>query len=466
MNPIYDTDPADPADAADPSDLLDSDASLGDYAPRERPVPCEFRTGRAGTGKSFQVMKQAAEDPSWAVLSSTTGVSSINLGCTTLNSLLGYFDEASLQDIYLSGLLTRKLRSFADAGIRNLLIEECSMLTAPALDLLYRAAEDVARLPAVKEPLGIILVGDFAQLPPVKGRWCFEAQCWPKFAAATNRLTTVWRQSDPKFLDALDAVRRGDGAEAAARLTAAGVEWHTSLATEFDGTTILPKNEMVNRYNAMALDRVRGASIVVASRRWGKQRSEWGQNKRTGEWGVPQQAEFKVGAYVMLLANKFDDSRQLVYANGDCGHIEDYDGGAGVFKVRLVRNGEVVAVERLARNVAQKDRPDNWPPHPRGKEPVYPATWIGRPHKSRDGYVLGQVEFYPIRLAYASSVHKSQSLSLDRVQLDYRDRFFGSPAMLYVAVSRARSLAGLRLVGQREVFQMRCQADPKVREFL
>lgn len=444
----------------DPADGLDAPLAM----PREREVPCEFRTGSAGSGKTFNALKQAAEDPSWAVLSSTTGVSAINLGCTTLNSLLGYFDEASLQDIYLSGTLTRKLRALADAGTRNLLIEECSMLTAPALDLLYRACEDVARLPAVKAPLGIILVGDFAQLPPVKGQWCFEAQCWPRFAQATTRLTKIWRQSDPRFLDALNAARRGAGAEAAAMLTDAGARWETGLHTEFDGTTVLSKNDQVGRYNAMALDRVHGKAIVVTSRRWGKQRSEWGQNRRTGEWGVPQQAEFKVGAYVMLLANKFDEGRELVYANGDCGHIEDYEGGA--FKVRLVRNGEVVTVERLARNVAQKDKPDGWPEYPRGKEPIYPVTYMGKQHRTRDGYVLGQVEYYPLRLAYASTVHKSQSLSLDRVQVDFRDRFFASPAMLYVALSRCRTLAGLRLVGQRERFAQHCKSDLRVARFL
>jgi hypothetical protein len=165
----------------------------------------------------------------------------------------------------------------------------------------------------------------------------------------------------------------------------------------------------------------------------------------------------------MLLANKFDEG-QLVYANGDCGHIEGYEDSE--FQVKLVRNGEVVSVGRLARNVAQKDKPDGWPSHPRGKEPIYPTTYVGRQHRTRDGYVLGQVEFYPLRLAYASTVHKSQSLSLDRVQIDFRDRFFGAPAMLYTGLSRVRTLAGLRLVGQREVFQMRCQADPKVQQFL
>lgn len=73
----------------------------------------------------------------------------------------------------------------------------------------------------------------------------------------------------------------------------------------------------------------------------------------------------------------------------------------------------------------------------------------------------GAVRFYPLRLAYASTVHKSQGLTLDRVQIDFRDAFFASPSMLYVALSRAREAQGLRLVGTPEQFARRCQADPR-----
>jgi ATP-dependent DNA helicase PIF1 len=80
--------------------------------------------------------------------------------------------------------------------------------------------------------------------------------------------------------------------------------------------------------------------------------------------------------------------------------------------------------------------------------------------------VEGQVQFWPVRLAYASTVHKSQGLSLDRIQCDIRDQFFGQPAMAYVALSRCRTLAGLRIVGQRERFIRQCNTDARVRRWL
>jgi ATP-dependent exoDNAse (exonuclease V) alpha subunit len=76
------------------------------------------------------------------------------------------------------------------------------------------------------------------------------------------------------------------------------------------------------------------------------------------------------------------------------------------------------------------------------------------------------VEYFPLRLAYATSVHKSQSLTLDKVQIDFRNNFFGQPAMLYEAISRCRSLQGLRLVGQSDVFIKRCNIDPRIAKWL
>ena len=446
----------------DPADGLDAPLAMS----REREVPAQAILGAAGVGKSYEVMRRASEDPQWAQLSSTTGISSINLGCTTINSLLGYFDTASLHDLYLQGRLTQKLLDIAEQGYQNLLVEEVSMLDGEQLDLLWRALQEVAQSPRVERPLGLVVVGDFAQLPVVKGHWAFEAQCWDAVAANTLRLTEVKRQHDPKFLAALHATRRGAGAEAAALLTEAGLEWHTGLDTEFDGTTILPRNDMVNRYNLSALDRVRGTKFSVSSQRWGKQRSEWSQSKRTGEWGIPPQSEFKIGALVMILANKFVEG-ELVYANGDTGHVEEWDDKTREVVVRLVRTGECVRIGAITRDVAQKDAPDGWVGPGRGHKEDRFSGYLGRTHRNKSGaYVLGQISYYPLRLAYATTVHRSQSLTLDRVQVDIRDHFFKSPAMTYVAISRCRTLAGLRLVGQRERFAQHCKSDPRVARFL
>lgn len=441
--------------------LLPDDLSAEQAAPREdHPVPCERLIGAAGTGKTYQLLQRTKDDPEYGLLTATTGISAVNLGAITIHSTLRYSDTASLRDAFLSGRLARTLHAIARSH-RRLIVEEYSMADGEQLDLWYRGVEEANRYADVSEPLGILLVGDLAQLPPVKAKWVFEADCWEKFAQNTVRLDKVWRQAGGPFLDALNHTREGRGGLAAEILAAAGARFETQLDPNFEGTTILPKNQNVNRYNAMALDRVPGERFHLTARRWGRQRSEWSENPRTHEWGIPPRLELKLDAYVMILANAPDFS----YVNGDCGHVRDFDEHG--IDVELVRTGKVMRIDKIVRGMEMAEEPDGW----MGERiaPVMDAgEYIPRQHyraKMRR-YVLGQVEYLPVRLAYASTVHKSQSLTLDRVQVDYRDPFFGHPAMLYVALSRCRTLEGLRMVGSRERFAAQCKMEAKVREWL
>lgn len=445
----------------------------------EREVPCEFVCGVAGSGKTYNVVKACNDDPSYGLLTATTGIASVNLGAITVHSTLKYSDTTSLRDAFLRGSLTRILRGLAKQ-YRRLIVDEISMCDADQLDLWYRALQGVSRWQDVEVPMGLTLVGDFAQLPPVKARWAFEADCWTKFAEHTTRLTKVWRQDGGAFLDALNLIRCGEGGAGAEVLTGAGATWHTQLDPNFEGTTILPRNDMVSRYNMMALDKVRGEVIRVQSRRWGQQRSEWGQNRRTLEWGVPQELVLKRGAYVMCLANAPDMDGGFSYVNGDCGWVVDYDcpppkqqalpsdcTSGDFIVVKLARNGKEVLVNRLVRDVGSPDKPDAWSGQhiSKGEDS---GQYLPYPHfrgRARR-YVQGQIEYFPLRLAWATSCHKSQSLTLDKVQVDCRDRFFANPGMVYVALSRCRSLQGLRLVCSRERFAGQVHCDPKIREWL
>jgi ATP-dependent DNA helicase PIF1 len=446
--------------------MTDDDLDQTQAAPIDRETPCQLRTGRAGTGKTYQILELVRDDPSYGLLTSTTGVSAVNMGAITLNSTLKYFDTSSMRDSFLAGHLSRILHQIA-IEYSWLIVDEVSMMDGEQLDILYRGVEEANRYADIHRPLGILLVGDFAQLPPVRAKWAFEASCWERFAANTTRLEKVWRQDQGPFLDALNLARAGRGVEAAEVLSAAGARWETQVHAEFEGTTILPKNKMVNRYNELALDRVAGREFTVSSRRWGQQRSEWGENRMTHEWGIPPSLRLRVGAYVTIKANASDFS----VVNGDCGHIVAYvpatEHDAEHLIVHLIRTGQEINVYKLVRGVESSERPDVWSGMPVPKDQD-DGEYIPKPHyRGRvRRYVLGQVEYFPVALAYASTVHRSQSLTLDRVQVDYRDNFFSSPAMLYTALSRCRTLEGLRLVGQPERFASACKIDPKVREYL
>jgi ATP-dependent DNA helicase PIF1 len=428
-----------------------------EHEPSAEPsVPCEFTCGCAGSGKTYLWRERIAADPAAGLLCATTGIAAVNLGTTTINSALRFYDTDSLRDAYLTGALVRRLREIREDH-RRLVIDEVSMMDGDQLSLLVRGALEANSFlsPTSAPPLGLCVVGDFAQLPPVKARWAFESDEWHRFDAATTRLTKVWRQGLGPFLDALNLARAGDGAASADVLSREGLEWHSALDVAFDGTTIVTKNDAVDRYNALALDRLPSAPFTLRSRRWGRQRGEWKQ--------VPERMTLKHGAYVTLLANSYNEERELLYANGDCGHIVSHDDNARVI-VRLVRNGEEVGVWPLVRDCGRKDKPEGWS----RAGMTGSGEWLSCPHwmPSKRRFVEGQLEMWPMRLAYASTVHKSQGLSLDRVQFDFRNSFAAQAAMMYTTLSRCKTLEGLRLVGQRERFVRNVNTDPRIRRWL
>lgn len=434
----------------------DDDAITLEFSEEEAPAPrCEFITGSAGTGKTYLARERIANDPSEGVLCATTGIAAVNLGTITINSLLKYFDTDSLTNNYISGKLVTRLAQLAKS-YRNIYIDEVSMMAAEQLDVLYQAVRDANWQKGVQkvrpDGMGIIITGDMCQLPPIKERWIFEASCWPEFAAHTTTLTKNWRQGEGEFLTALNALRRGDGVAGARGLTATGAEFAREVDRHFPGTTIISRNDEVDRFNWAALQDVKEPKFTVGSRRWYQPQPD--AQLPPGEWKqVPNQLELKVGAYVMILAN----SRDFKYANGDCGWVRQKS--ASAIHVELVRNGEVVEVGSIDRNVHAIDIKDS--------EVSDVPDW-GRPwwdEKSKKA-VIGTVRYVPLRLAYASTVHKSQGLTLDRAQIDIRNQFFGKEAMAYVAVSRCRSAEGLRIIGSEKLLAERCRIDERIRPWI
>ena len=424
------------------------------------PVRCSFLTGSAGTGKTRYWRARITEDPTDGLLCATTGIAGVNLGTTTINSQLKYFDTESMINAYVSGRLVTRLARIG-AKYRNLVVDEVSMMAAEQLDTLYQAVQEANRRKAVTktnpEGLGIVLVGDWCQLPPVKARWAFEAECWPEFEAGTERLTKNWRQGDGAFLDAINALRAGEGQTGASLLASTTAEFSQALDLHFPGTTIMAKNDEVDRFNWQALQRVRGEKFVVNSKRW-----HLNAPRYPSEWkNIPERIELKIGAYVMILANSGAQS-QFTYANGDCGLVVGRDSSA--IQVRLARNDQVVEIGTIDRHVHAVDKEEE--KVAKANAPAVPE-W-GKPwFDERNGkYVIGTVRYLPLRLAWASTVHKSQGLTLDRVQLDLRNNFFGQPAMAYVAVSRCRTPEGLRIVGTPELLAARCRIDPRVERWI
>lgn len=417
------------------------------------PPRCAFTTGAAGTGKTYYWRERIREDSSEGELCATTGIAGVNLGTVTINSRLRYFDTESMIDAYVSGRLVSRLARMG-SRVRNIIIDEGSMMPAEQLDTLYQAVVEANQRKIITknnpDGLGIVFVGDFCQLPPIKARWAFEAECWLEFEKGVQRLEKNWRQGDGAFLDAINALRTGNGEEGASLLTSTPAEFSESLDLHFPGTTIMAKNDEVDRFNWQALQRVRGEKFSVNSKRWHVA-------KPPGEWkNIPERLELKIGAYVMILAN---DTREFTYANGDCGLVVGRDSTS--VQVRLARNDEVVSIGLIERKVHSPDK-DNF-----GKAIPKTSTWGGVWFDDlAQKYCIGSIRYLPLRLAWASTCHKSQGLTLDRVQLNLRNHFFSSPAMTYVSVSRCRTPEGLRIIGSPELLAERCKIDPRVKRWI
>lgn len=453
----------DDADAFSFDELINDGPERLDYSKDE--IPVEFVTGPAGTGKTFLQQQVIRNNPSHGILCATTGVAAINLGSITLNSILRFFDTESLEDAYVRGRL-QSIMALLSRDARNLIIDEVSMLDADQLDLIYSSAVEVAKYRTVLRPLGLILTGDFCQLPPVNAKWAFQAKCWPAFERHLTRLTTNHRQADPTFISALNEARAGRGGAAAELLQDAGAHFANRLDIDFQGTTIVAKNTEVERFNRVALGRVTGEDIPISATRWGKQRGEWIW-KAAKQTGIPDHSTVRINSLVMILAN---NPPEFTYVNGDLGYVRGYENGE--FIIELLRNKSTVRVGKIERTLTQRNPPDHEVVIPRGVAEAMSLYQKNKPlglpyyDHERHNWVIGSVTYFPLRAGYAVTVHKSQGLTLDRVQIDCREFFFGSPNMAYVALSRVRTPEGLHIVSPPEILARRIQVAPEVERWI
>jgi hypothetical protein len=441
-----------------------------------------FLCGGAGTGKTYLARQIVRQWPG-TVLAASTGIASVNLGeGTTINALLGYFDTASMYESFISGQLTAKLGKLYRSGVRRIILDEISMVAKDQLTYLTRALDELSGRAYTMDaqlddeitqqqeqegdqeadggrrwPIKLVLVGDFAQLPPVRSPFAFESDEWARYDVNTHTLTEVRRQAEAEFIEALWAARRGAWGPVTRVF---GPRLAATSDPYFPGLTIFAKNEEVDRYNALRLDKVQGRKFHCVADRWGKPRADWKN--------IPDRLDLKIGATVMILANAREEMPdgtlgKMIYANGDLGEVVDfveYEGsGVAAVHVELRRNNQVVSVVAVTRNHEIPLEP--------GRKTQLKAE--GNDHRiSTNGKmeIIGTVEYMPLRVAYGSTVHKCQGLSLDEVQVNTRDHFFKTPGMLYVALSRCRSLDGLRIVGTVEGLKQRCTVDPKIRPWV
>ncbi|XP_059036771.1 ATP-dependent DNA helicase PIF1 isoform X2 [Mustela lutreola] len=386
-----------------------------------------FFTGSAGTGKSYLLKRILGSlPPTGTVATASTGAAACHIGGTTLHAFAGIGSgQAPLAQCV--ALAQRPAVRQGWLNCQRLVIDEISMVEADLFDKLEAVARAVRQQDKPFGGIQLIICGDFLQLPPVtKGsqppKFCFQAKSWRRCVPVTLELTEVWRQADQNFISLLQAVRLGRCSDEVTRQLQA-------TASHKVGRDGIVATRLCTHQDDVALTNERRLQELPGEMHTFKAMDSDPEQARTldAQCPVSQILQLKLGAQVMLVKN-LAVSRGLV--NGARGVVTGFETeGRGLPQVRFLCG------------VTEVIRADRWTVQATG------------------GQLLSRQQL-PLQLAWAISIHKSQGMSLDCVEISL-GRVFAS-GQAYVALSRARSLQGLRVL-DFDPMVVRC--DPRVLSF-
>lgn len=395
-----------------------------------------FLTGRAGTGKTTFLHNVLKETNKKHMVVAPTGVAAINAGGSTIHSMFTFPLTAFTPDHQYVDLdlatnrleLSKHIRYRKDRAdmireLELLVIDEISMVRSDLLDAIDFALRKTRRL---EHPFGgvqLLVLGDLFQLAPVvkPGIWSllrihyaspyfFDAHSWQESKPITIELTKIYRQSNAQFIDILNRMR--DGQSTAADIDRLNENYQPiDQIDKTDHITLTTHNAKANKINQQEMNRLTSQAHIyqaVVEDQFNEQ-----------AYPAQEKLELKVGAQVMFIRN--DPEGQFF-------------------------NGKLAQVTQARNDGVQVKSQDGM------LLDVEMFTWENKRHTLNretnqiEATVIGTFKQYPLRLAWAITVHKSQGLTFDKMIVDLGDSF--SSGQAYVALSRCTSLEGL-ILGSR-----------------
>ena len=402
-----------------------------------------YLTGSAGSGKTHTLREYVRwlEERSIPVaVTASTGIAATHMNGQTIHGWAGIGIRETLSDWDLEQLEEKQYLFKRFEKARVLIIDEVSMLHAHRLDMVEKVCRRFKRSDLPFGGLQVVLCGDFFQLPPVtrgtfsapapvvqqpsqqemfidydsgdavvederpKTDMVIDSRAWKLMKPAICYLTEQHRQEDDVFTDVLNAIRRAD-------LT----DTHIALVRgrmNAENIGALPTKLYTHNVDVDAINMTELAKLPEKEQRY----------TMTGHGSDPlvaalkkstlahEDLRLKKGAEVMFIKNNYEEG----YVNGTRGFVHDFD-AMGEPVVELYSTGKRIHVSR--------------------------SDW----EVEENGKVKASISQYPLRLAWAITIHKSQGMSLDSAEIDLSKTF--AYGMGYVALSRVRTLAGIRLVG-------------------
>jgi len=400
--------------------------------------PVVFVTGNAGTGKSTLIQYLRTVLMKKLVVVAPTGVAALNVGGVTIHSFF-HLPPKIHEDEDIKLVYDRKLYQKLDL----LIIDEVSMVQC---DLMDSIDNFLRKNRSSNMPFGgvqLLLIGDLFQLPPVVPRqemvvleakgytspYFFSSFSLQKSSLVPVELTSAYRQEDYSFVSLLNSLRIGENVDSAIAEVNSRCYRHGDVPTDI---TLTCTNNRADQINMSELQHIPEREYAFKGEIKGRFSLE--EDKLPS----PLDLRLKVGARVMFTKN--DDHRRWV--NGTLGIIRHIDQKSIGVELVTDHKGSNCDVQRVT-----------WE--------TYKYTYS--PEKDQIlAEKVGDYTQYPLMLAWAVTIHKSQGKTLENVLVDLGNSAFAS-GQVYVALSRCRSIEGIRLARPLRNTDVKC--DPLIKRF-